>query len=145
MNEQQSSDEALIRAARATQTAAIANSDFDTIVSFWTDDITVRRAMGQHASGIAEALDALKPSSDAPLIYQRKAASIDVSPHWPFAFEEGCWSGHPENIQAAPVIGGRYAAQWVKQDGRWLIRSEVFVALTKSDKQKGGPLPPFMI
>jgi hypothetical protein len=28
------------------------------------------------------------------------------------------------------VIGGRYSAQWVKRDGRWLIRSEVFVALT---------------
>jgi hypothetical protein len=28
------------------------------------------------------------------------------------------------------VIGGRYSVQWVKRDGRWLIRSEVFVALT---------------
>ena len=27
------------------------------------------------------------------------------------------------------VISGRYSAQWVKRDGNWLIRSEVFVAL----------------
>jgi len=30
------------------------------------------------------------------------------------------------------VIGGRYAAQWHRISGRWLIRSEVFVALTCS-------------
>ena len=30
------------------------------------------------------------------------------------------------------VIGGRYSAQWVKRGDQWLIRSEVFVALTCS-------------
>jgi len=28
-----------------------------------------------------------------------------------------------------PLVRGRYAAQWIKRDGRWLIRAEVFVAL----------------
>ena len=31
------------------------------------------------------------------------------------------------------VISGRYAAQWVQRDGRWLIRSELFVALHCAD------------
>lgn len=124
------SDANLIRAARAAQTAAIASGDFDAVASFWTEDITVRRALGQPVSGIAEALAALKPIDDAALVYQREAVSVEVSRHWPLAFEEGRWSGHPGSAQVAPVIGGRYAAQWVKQDGRWLIRSEVFVALT---------------
>ena len=132
MTEHQDTDAALIRAARATQTAAIARGDFDTVASFWTEDITVRRALGQPLNGIAETLSVLKQESDDPLVYQREAVSIDVSSHWPFAFEEGIWSGHPGSAEAEPVIGGRYAAQWVKQDGRWLIRSEVFVALTKS-------------
>jgi len=130
MNEQHDSDAALIRAARAAQTAAIASGDFDAVASFWTEDITVRRALGQPVSGVAEALAALMPDSDVPLVYQREAVSVEVSTHWPLAFEEGCWSGHPGSAQAAPVIGGRYAAQWAKQDGRWLIRAEVFVALT---------------
>jgi hypothetical protein len=30
------------------------------------------------------------------------------------------------------VIGGQYSAQWVKRGDRWLIRSEVFVALKGS-------------
>jgi hypothetical protein len=33
-------------------------------------------------------------------------------------------------VRGPVVIGGRYSAQWVKRGGRWLIRSEVFVALT---------------
>jgi hypothetical protein len=28
------------------------------------------------------------------------------------------------------VIEGRYSAQWLKRADKWLIRSEVFVALT---------------
>jgi len=129
MNEQHEIDAGLIRAARAAQTAAIASSDFEVVASFWTEDITVRRALGQSVNGVAEALAALTPGSDAPLVYQREAVSVEVSQHRPLAFEEGRWSGHPGSAQAAPVIGGRYAAQWVKQDGRWLISAEIFVAL----------------
>lgn len=124
------SEAALIRDARTAQTAAIAGGDFNVVATYWTEDITVRRALGQSVSGVAEALAALVPDGDAPLIYQREAVSIEVSSQWPLAFEEGRWTGHPGSAQAAPTIGGRYAAQWVKQDGRWLIRSEVFVALT---------------
>lgn len=130
MNEQHDSDAALIRAARAAQTAAIASGDLDAVAGFWTEDITVRRALGQSVSGVAQALAALTPGGNAALVYQREAVSVEVSPHWPLAFEEGRWSGHPGSAQAAAVIGGRYAAQWAKQDGRWLIRAEVFVALT---------------
>ncbi|MBS1169129.1 MAG: nuclear transport factor 2 family protein [Burkholderiaceae bacterium] len=132
MNERNLSDADQIRAARTAQTAAIAQGDFEAIPTFWTEDITVRRALGQAVNGVEQALAALKPNDDTPLVYQREAVSVEVSAHWPLAFEEGRWSGHPGNAKAAPVIGGRYAAQWVKQGGRWLIRSEVFVALTRS-------------
>ncbi len=130
MNKNNHSDAALIRAARAAQTAAIAQGDFNKVAGFWTDDITVRRALGQAVSGVAEALAALTPSGDAPLVYQREAVLVEVSSNGLLAFEEGRWSGHPGHAQAASVIAGRYAAQWVKQAGRWLIRSEIFVALT---------------
>ena len=130
MNAQKHTDMSLIFAARVAQTAAIARGDFDTVTRFWTEDITVRRALGQSACGVREVLAALMQSSDAPLVYQRQSVSVEVSSNGLLAFEEGRWAGHPGHVQAVPVIGGRYAAQWVKQEGRWLIRSEIFVALT---------------
>jgi ketosteroid isomerase-like protein len=127
-------DAAAIRAARAAQNAAIASGDLDRVASFWTDDVTVRRALGLPLSGRAAARNALEPpAAPAPhLIYQRVTKDVEVSAKWPLAFETGTWAGHQDRLAGPAVIGGRFSAQWVKRDGRWLIRSEVFVALTCS-------------
>jgi ketosteroid isomerase-like protein len=125
-------DQAAVRAARIAQNQAIASGDLDRAASFWTDDVTVRRALGQPLSGREAAREALKPPAPpaSPLIYQRLTKEVDVSTQWPLAFESGTWEGHQGMLQGPVVIGGRYSAQWVKRGDRWLIRSEVFVALT---------------
>ena len=104
------------------------------VASFWTDDVTVRRALGQPRSGRAAAIEALQPAGPpaSRLVYQRLTREIDVSPNWPLAFETGTWEGHLGSLTGATTIGGRYSAQWVKRGDKWLIRSEVFVALTCS-------------
>ena len=121
-----------IKTARAAQTKAMADRDFEAAASLWTEDVTMRRALGQAVAGRSEYLDMLSSTSSGqnPIVYQRAAVTVDVSDRWPLAYEEGRWSGHAGNADGQPVIAGRYAAQWVKRDGRWLIRSEVFVALT---------------
>jgi uncharacterized protein (TIGR02246 family) len=123
---------AAIRAARIAQNTAIASGDLARVASFWTEDVTVRRALGQPLSGREAARQALEPpAAPAPrLVYQRLTKDIEVSRKWPLAFETGTWAGHRETLAGPVVIGGRFSAQWVKRDGRWLIRSEVFVALT---------------
>ncbi len=128
-------DEAAIRQARTLQTQALAAGDLDKVVSYWSPDITIRRALGQPVADAAAARKLLEPTGSAatPIIYQREAVAVEVSPHWPMAYEEGRWSGHPGGVTSPAIIGGRYSAQWVKRDGRWLIRSEVFVALTCAD------------
>lgn len=128
-------DEAAIRSARTVQTQALAAGDLDKVVGFWSPDITIRRALGQPVADAAAARKLLEPtgSTATPIIYQREAVAVEVSPNWPMAYEEGRWSGHPGGVANPAIIGGRYSAQWVKRDGRWLIRSEVFVALTCAD------------
>lgn len=127
-------DQGAIRAARAAQNTAIAAGDLDRVAGFWTDDVTVRRALGQPLSGREAARNALEPPAApaAHLIYQRLAKEVEVSPKWPLAFETGTWQGRLGSANGPAVIGGRYSAQWVKRGGDWLIRSEVFVALTCS-------------
>jgi ketosteroid isomerase-like protein len=127
-------DRALIAAARVAQNRAIAAGDVDLAASFWTEDVTVRRALGERLSGRAAAQEALQPTGPpaSRLVYQRLTREIDVSPNWPLAFETGRWEGHQGSLTGPTTIGGRYSAQWVKRGDRWLIRSEVFVALTCS-------------
>jgi ketosteroid isomerase-like protein len=127
-------DEREVRTARVAQNTAIAAGDLDAAAAFWTDDVTVRRALGQPLSGRAEARRALEPAAPpAPqIVYQRLTREVAISAPWPLAFETGTWEGHLQSATGATVIGGRFSAQWVKRDSRWLIRSEVFVALSCS-------------
>jgi ketosteroid isomerase-like protein len=127
-------DQAAIRAARAAQNRAIAAGDLDRVASFWTEDVSVRSALGQPLTGREAARQALvpPPAPATHLIYQRLTKDVEVSPKWPLAFETGTWEGRLGTIAGPVVIGGRYSAQWVKRGDRWLIRSEVFVALSCS-------------
>ena len=127
-------DPQAIRDARTAQNRAIASADLDRAATFWTEDVTVRRALGQPLSGREAARKALEPppAPAAHLIYQRVAKDVEVSSQWPLAFETGMWEGHLGTLAGPVVIGGRYSAQWVKRGDQWLIRSEVFVALTCS-------------
>ena len=127
-------DQTAIRSARTAQNEAIAADDLDRVAGFWTEDVTVRRALGQPLNGRAAARQIFEPPATpgSRIIYQRLTKDVEVSSQWPLAFETGTWEGHLGTIAGPTVIGGRFSAQWVKRAGQWLIRSEVFVALTCS-------------
>jgi ketosteroid isomerase-like protein len=125
-------EQSLIKHARLRQNAAIASHNLDAIASYWTDDVTICRGLGLHATSKAAYLKLFEeddPTSKDVIIYERIPISIETSPVWPLAFETGTWKGHLGNAKGPTVIQGRYSAQWVKRANKWLIRSEVFVAL----------------
>jgi ketosteroid isomerase-like protein len=123
-----SRDAAAVRAARAAQNTAIAQHDLDRVASYWTDDVVIRSALGRVIQGRVGYRTVL--GADTATLYRREPDRVDVSDNdrWPLAFESGTWTGRDPR-SGRPLLRGRYAAQWIKRDGRWLIRSEVFVAL----------------
>ena len=136
---QPSREAAAVRAARTAQNSAIAAGDLDRAASHWTDDVVIRSALGRVIQGRATYRSTL--GADSVTLYKREPERVDVSDNerWPLAFESGTWTGRdPKN--GRPLIRGRYAAQWIKRDGRWLIRSEVFVALGCANSGCGRPL-----
>jgi ketosteroid isomerase-like protein len=122
---------AAIKAARLRQNAAIAQSRVDEIVTFWTDDVTICRGLGVQVAGKAAYRKLFENDTASPswIVYERLPGAIEVSPHWPLAFETGVWNGHLGDLSGPTIISGRYSAQWVKRGDRWLIRAEVYVAL----------------
>jgi ketosteroid isomerase-like protein len=127
----QTTEEDAIKARRAQQNAAIVASNIDEVASFWTDDVTICRGLGVQLQGkiaYRKLFEEDKTSANK-IVYERKPRAIEVSSHWPLAFETGTWAGHVGDNNGATVISGKYSAQWVKRNGTWLIRSEVFVAL----------------
>jgi ketosteroid isomerase-like protein len=127
-----SSDRAAIKQARLEQNAAIARHDLDAIASFWTDDVTICRGLGAQMAGKAayrKLFAGDDPTSKDVIVYERLPSHIETSAVWPLAFETGSWKGHLGDTKGPTVIQGLYSAQWVRTSNRWLIRSEVFVAL----------------
>ena len=135
---QPSREAAAVRAARAAQNTAIAAHDLDRVASFWTDDVVIRSALGRVIQGRGTYRSTL--GADTATVYRRDPERVDVSNNegWPLAFESGTWTG--KSPRGQPLLRGRYAAQWIKRDGRWLIRSEVFVALGCSGTGCSRPL-----
>ena len=122
----QPDDAALIRAARRAQNAAFARRDFAAAAQTWTNDVSIRTGLGKTITGREAYLRAFE--DDSVMDYERTPNDMVVSKRWPLAYETGTWVGRAHAHTAAGV-SGRYAAQRVKADGKWLIRSEVFVTL----------------
>ncbi len=127
-------EEDTIHARRRAQNVAIAAGKVEEIASFWTDEVTICRGLGGQLAGKAAyrklfEFDPIATAAGEKIVYQREPNSIEVSPHWPLAFETGRWSGRSGSTTGSVLISGKYSAQWVKRNGEWFIRSEVFTAL----------------
>lgn len=136
---QTSREASAVRSARSAQNTAIAAHDFDRAAKYWTEDVVIRSGLGRVVQGRANYRAAM--AADTATVFRREPDRVDVSGNerWPLAFESGTWTGHGAR-DGKQLIRGRYAAQWIKRDGRWLIRAEVFVALGCSGDGCSRPL-----
>ncbi len=125
-------DEGQITFARLDQNTAIESGDLARVATYWTEDVVLVSSLRPLIIGPKDyqAIFKIQPDGSTPLLYRRDTSKVEVSKHWPLAHEEGTWVAIDKNSSAQPAVWGRYSAQWVKRNGRWKIKGEVFVALT---------------
>jgi uncharacterized protein (TIGR02246 family) len=126
---QQSTDEQLIREARARSNAAIAAHDPPAMARLWMDDIHVVRSTGAQVAGRAANQQRMSQqfATRPDTIYIRQPSSIDVYLPWAIASERGEWTGRWTEPDGKVETAGTYMAQWRRIDGQWLIQAELYV------------------
>jgi ketosteroid isomerase-like protein len=125
----QSSDEEMIREARARSNRAIAAQDLRGIASEWMEDVHIVSSTSAHATGRDANRQRMAQQfvRRPDTVYVRQTTAVDLYPPWNVAAERGEWTGRWTESDGALEIGGTYLAQWRKTGGRWLIQAELFV------------------
>jgi ketosteroid isomerase-like protein len=126
------SDEAQIRAARASSNRAIAAHDVAGAIAVLDGSFHAAISSGEFRTSREEMGRAFAERFDAfaDAVYVRTPATVEVATNGAIASETGEWVGSWTTSEGPFRTGGRYAAHWRKDaDGRWLIRSELFVPL----------------
>src|SRR5215475_14034672 len=83
------SEQGAIRQARLAQNQAIIAHRVDEIASFWTEDVTICRALGAQERGKAAyraLFEADDPKSPDTVVYIRTPRQIEVASVWDLAF-----------------------------------------------------------
>ena len=124
--------EALIRAARASSNRAIAAHDVDGALAVLDERFHAAISSGDFRTSREEMGRAFADRFDAfpDAVYVRTPATVEVAANGTIASETGEWVGSWSTPDGPFRTGGTYAAHWRKgADGRWRIRSELFVPL----------------
>ena len=134
----QTGDEQAIRRLRADFNSAIAAHDLRALPKFWREDIHVTTGAGRQLPGIA-ALSAAFESifADTTLItYTRTPDRVELNASGVRAAESGHWVGQWRKPDGEMEWRGNYMAMWRKENGQWLIQSELYVSLKCSGSKE---------
>jgi ketosteroid isomerase-like protein len=136
--------EDLIREARESFNAAIANRDIDAIRSLLAPDYHIVTGRSEQSNGADEEARRWTERfrSDPTVIYRRTPREITVNEDWGLAEELGNWKGNYTIQEVLVHTSGRYAAKWHRaEDGAWVLQAELFTTITCTGPE-GGCLPP---
>lgn len=124
-------DVALIKAARQASNHAMAKNDMVALSSHFMDNIIV--ITGSGVSMISKDTVAAKLrrqlEQSADVNFRLIPADILIGDKGDLAFETGKWLGAKKIDPKQKIVGGNYSAMWMKRDGIWKLRSELFVSL----------------
>jgi len=112
--------------ARREQNAMIRIGNLDSAATFWTSDIVVLAGLGARVDGRAALRAAF--AQDSVVLYRREPEQVEISRGWPLAWERGRWVGVFRGDTSIVLISGWYSARWLREEGRWRIQAEQFVA-----------------
>jgi ketosteroid isomerase-like protein len=133
-----SGDEQTIRRLRADFNNAIAAHDANALPKFWREEIHVTTGAGRQLAGRAAlraAFDAI--FADATFIsYTRSPNRVELSESGLRAAESGHWLGQWKKPDGTMEWRGTYLAMWRKENGQWLIQSELYVSLKCSGSKE---------
>lgn len=124
----QESEKALILSIRQASNEALKAFDEELNNSFMTDDVLLTTGAGMLISGKKGLANYTPPVTTSRMYWIRTPDEVIVNPDNQLAWESGTWKGYVEGSEV-PVVGGKYAAQWTKKSGTWLIQSQLFVTL----------------
>ena len=125
-------DIAIIKSNRIASNNAIAKHDVKGIEQFWLDDFVQVIGRGTYETGkenISASWKALF-NSNPQIVYIRTPEKIIISDNDTMAWENGKWIGIHTYSK-----GGNYAAMWIKRNGNWMLKAELFVSLEVNKQQ----------
>ncbi|MBL7870429.1 MAG: nuclear transport factor 2 family protein [Cyclobacteriaceae bacterium] len=116
---------------RKESNLALKNHQIEKILSFLTEDINIAASNGKIFSGKIAFKDALTTifSNSPDLYFVRNSEEVLLNSENNIAWEKGTWIALRPKTDNWNNYGGNYSAYWVKTDGIWKIKSELFVKL----------------
>jgi len=100
-------------------------------ISSMTEDISITTGGGTQIIGKDSVINylGLVFEDNKELYFVRESKRVSFNESYDRAWEQGKWTGYNSSASRAADMGGNYAAMWIKVNGEWKIRSELFVAL----------------
>ena len=120
-------DQEQIRRLRAASNQAMKALDHQKVLSFLTEDVLTTTGNGTLLTGKAALAEYIEKNAGDSMYFVRTPGQIRTGGER--AWERGTWKGYEPQSGREPVVGGNYAAMWVREGKTWLIKSQLFVTL----------------
>jgi ketosteroid isomerase-like protein len=116
---------------RSESNLAIKNHQIDIVLEYLTEEINIAASNGKIFSGKIAFKDALNNifSENPDLYFVRNSEEVLLNKDNNIAWEKGTWTALRPKTDNWNNYGGNYSAYWVKINGIWKIRAELFVRI----------------